>query len=247
MIEQLLENIIWKFSYFQLFVLTLVYFLILYFFLAPVFKFVCKFLYKKKILNKIADKEIGNRQVAFEIKQSLKSILIFGFSGIPVVYLIRHDVIQLLPNTFLNVIIGLTILNLWNELHFFIIHRVMHLSFFMRNVHYVHHKSKLPTVYSVYSFHWFEALLLSTVPLTIAPLINFSPLAIFLYPLTSILFNYAGHCNYRFGNGTGPGWAIFSTRHTEHHFKVRKNFGFALNYLDQFYSFITRKNQTKNR
>jgi hypothetical protein len=54
----------------------------------------------------------------------------------------------------------------------------MHQKFMMKQIHYIHHKSNIPTVYSVFSFHWIEALLLSTVPITIIPLIPFSIVAV---------------------------------------------------------------------
>jgi Delta7-sterol 5-desaturase len=109
-------------------------------------------------------------------------------------------------------------------------------------VHVVHHRSKVPTVFSVYSLHWFEALLLSSVPLTIAPFLPFAPLAIAIYPTVSILLNFAGHCNYRFGNGKGDSWKLFATEHNEHHRLGRKNYGFALNFFDKI---ITRINKLK--
>ena len=106
----------------------------------------------------------------------------------------------------------------------------------MRNVHYIHHKSRVSTVYSVFSFHWLEALLLSTIPLTIVPFIPFSIVAVFIYPLVSILLNFAGHCNYRFGDGKGTSWKLFGTYHNEHHSRGRKNYGFSLNFLDKLFS-----------
>jgi sterol desaturase/sphingolipid hydroxylase (fatty acid hydroxylase superfamily) len=117
----------------------------------------------------------------------------------------------------------------------------MHLRLFMRSVHAIHHRSVVPTVYSVYSFHWFEAFLLSTVSLIIAPFISFCPLAIGLYPLVSILLNYAGHCNYRFGSGKGPAWQVLGTRHAEHHLKQSKRYGFASPFLDWLSSLYYRQ------
>ncbi|MAJ50119.1 MAG: fatty acid hydroxylase [Flammeovirgaceae bacterium] len=168
--------------------------------------------------------------------QSMQSIIIFGFSVIPIIYLIRKDFIVLLPNTWPIIFLGIVLLTIWNEVHFFIVHRLMHFNFFMKHVHFIHHKSRIPTIYSVYSFHWFEALLLSTVPLTILPFIPFSIVAVFIYPFVSILLNLAGHCNYRFGQGKGNYWVNFGTAHNEHHTKGRKNYGFALNFLDKLYS-----------
>lgn len=227
-----IDSIIYSLSYTQLFLLTTAYFLLLYFGLAPVFNYACKVLHKNGVLQKIAPGEVTREQTVFEISHSVRSILIFGLSGIPVIYLVRIGVVKLLPDTFLNIVVGLLILNIWNEVHFFVVHRIMHIQFFMKRVHYIHHRSVVPTVYSVYSFHWLEALLLSTVPLTIVPFVPFSPWAVALYPLSSILINYSGHCNYRFGSGAGPSWQTLGTRHAEHHYKRSRHYGFATSFMD---------------
>jgi lathosterol oxidase len=238
-----IERILYSYSYIQLYFLTTAYFLLLYVGLAPLFLYACKVLHRSNLLQKIAVGDVSREQIRFEMSNSVRSILIFGFSVWPLIYLIRQGIITLIPNSVLNVLVGLLILTVWNEIHFFVVHRIMHLRYFMQHVHAVHHRSVVPTVYSVYSFHWFEALLLSTVPLTIAPFVSFSPLAIALYPLASILLNYAGHCNYRFGEGTGPSWKILGTRHAEHHFRRRKNYGFATPFLDWLHALYTHKKQ----
>lgn len=234
--ESIIENILFEYSYVTLFGLSFAYFLFLYFGVGSLFLFFCKRLAQNKILHKIKSKDTRQGQIAFEIRHSIKSIIIFGFSIIPIVYLIRIDSIELLPNSFTNILIGVVLLTIWNEIHFYVVHRFMHQKFMMKHVHFVHHKSHIPTVYSVYSFHWLEAFLLSTVPLTIVPFVPFSIVAVFLYPLVSILLNFAGHCNYRFGNGKGKSWLLFGTYHHEHHSRGRKNYGFALNFLDKLFS-----------
>ena len=231
----MIENIINNVSYPELFLLTVAYFGVLYLIVGPLFLAVCKFLESKNVLYKIVNKKVSRKQLKFEIKHSLKSILIFGFSSFPIIYLIKDNSIELLPDTAVNIIIGVLILNAWNEVHFFAVHRTMHLPYFLKHVHKIHHKSNVPTVYSVYSFHWFEALLLSTVPITIIPFVSFSPLAIGIYPLTSILINFAGHCNYRFGHGIGYSWLLFGTHHNQHHFNFKQNFGFATPILDKIF------------
>jgi len=232
-LQEQVNKILFEFSYIELFGLSFIYFSILYFGLAPVFDRMCKFLASKNLVHLITVRELRKGQIQFEIRHSFKSIIIFGTSIIPVIYLIRNNFVALLPNTFFYTVLGIAALTIWNEVHFFIVHRILHLPFFMKRVHYVHHQSTVPTVYSVYSFHWIEALLLSTVPLTFIPFVPISPVAIFLYPLASILLNYSGHCNYRFGNGRGPSWKLFGTFHNEHHAKGRKNFGFASHILDK--------------
>jgi len=247
MVQELVENIIFKYSYFSLYGLTFLYFLVLYFVLAPIFLKFCEFLSRKNILHKIIDEEVPKKQIRLEKLHSLKSIFIFGFSIFPIIYLIRNGVINLLPNTIFNIVWGIVLLTVWNEIHFFIVHRTMHIPFFMKNVHAVHHRSKITTVYSVYSFHWFEALLLSTVPITIIPFISFAPLAFFLYPFTSILLNYSGHCNYRFGNGIGESWKLLGTHHNDHHYKFKKNYGFASNILDALSAEISERSSKKKK
>ncbi len=234
--ESLIENILFNYSYIALYGLTFGYFAFLYFGIGFLFLSVCKMLESRYILNKIKDREVSKKQISFEIKHSIKSIVVFGFSIIPIIYLIRVNVIELLPNTWLNILIGIVLLTLWNEVHFYVVHRIMHQKFMMKHVHFIHHKSRISTVYSVYSFHWLEALLLSTIPLTIVPFIPFSIVAVFIYPFVSILLNFAGHCNYRFGNGKGNSWRLFGTYHNEHHSRGRKNYGFSLNILDKLFS-----------
>lgn len=216
-----------------MYLLTLVYFLVLYFGVGWVFKQVCIKLEAKRLLHKIEQGQVKPEQTNSEIRNSLVSIFLFGFSSLPVIWLIRESHVHILKDSPGNIFIGLLILNLWNELHFFLVHRLMHTKYFMSRVHVVHHRSFIPSIYSVYSFHWFEALLLSTVPLTIVPLLPFSPLAIFIYPFTSILLNFAGHCNYRFGNGNKNSWMELGTRHNKHHSKGAKTFGFALTLFDK--------------
>lgn len=232
----LIENILSNLSYPLLFGLTVIYFLILYFGVGSLFLAICKFLESKNLLHKIIEKEVLKEQIKFEIKHSLKSIFVFGFSIIPIIYLIRIDFIELLPNNWQNFILGLVILTLWNEIHFYVVHRMMHQKFMMKKIHFIHHRSTTPTIYSVFSFHWIEALFLSTVPLTILLFIPLSIIAVFIFPLVSILLNFAGHCNYRFGNGKGRSWSLFGTYHNQHHSRGRKNYGFSLNLLDKLFS-----------
>ena len=236
---EFIENVLYEYSYPVLFGFALGYFGLLYFGLAPLFLWICRFLERSNLLHTIEPKEVKPAQIAYEIKHSVQSIFVFGLSIIPVIYLVRRGAVSLLPDTPPMVLIGVIILSLWNEVHFFLVHRLMHSRFFMRHVHFVHHRSKIPTVFSVYSFHWAEAWLLSTVPLTIVPFIPFSIVAVFLYPLASVLINYAGHCNYRFGQGDGEHWLLLGTYHHQHHSKGRKNYGFALRFLDKLLEKLT--------
>ncbi len=239
--QQQINYLIYEASYGLVFGLSLGYFLLLYIGLAPLFNATCKLLHRYNKLSKITAMDADSKQLKREIKHSINSIIIFAASALPIIYLIRSGIIQLLPDNITNAMLGIVLLTLWNECYFFMVHRLMHYPWWMKHVHYIHHQSKVPTVYSVYSFHWIEAFLLGSVQLVILPIVPISAVAIFVYPLTSVLLNYAGHCNYRFGNGTGKGWQLFGTHHNEHHHKGRKNYGFALNIFDTLLSKIKNR------
>ena len=216
----------------EIYFCTVIYFALLYFVVGRVFLKCCLALEKGGCLSKIVMVAPLKDRKRREQQNSLASVMVFGISGILLVLLIRNHLAELKPDTYLNVTAGVFILNLWNEVYFFLIHKMLHQPFFYRSIHKTHHQSKVPSVFSVYSFHPIEALLLSAVPLTIAPFVNLSSYAYLLYPLTSVLLNYAGHCNYRFGNGNGNSLAHFGSRHAAHHFKNTAKFGFVTGFID---------------
>ncbi len=222
-----------KSSYISQSILVFTYFLFLYFIIGKLFLTICKKLENKKLIHKIVPEEVSKKQLRFEIKHSLLSIIIFAFSGWPIVYFVRHGVIKLDHTSLSTVLMGVILLNIWNEIHFFLVHRLMHTKWFMKNVHIIHHRSRIPTIYSVYSFHPLEAILLSTVPLLLDLIIPLSPLAIAIYPFTSIILNLIGHCNYRVWKTEGPSWFRLATSHNEHHVIGKQNFGFASSILDK--------------
>lgn len=240
MIAEFIHTVLYEYSYIALFLSTVLYFSVLYYGLAPLFDRVCQLLHARGLLNRIVEERPTHEVRRFEWYHSTKSILVFGFSAWPIIYCLRLGQVEVLPDSLWNTISGLIVLTLWNEVHFFTVHRIMHLPFFMKRVHFVHHQSTIPSVYSVYSFHWLEAALLSTVPFTLILFYPLSPIAIFLYPLVSILLNYAGHCNYRFGYGKGEGMNLFATHHNEHHNKRRANYGFAINLLDKLAGYLNK-------
>jgi Delta7-sterol 5-desaturase len=142
-----------KSSYTLQSIFVFVYFLFLYFIVGKLFLIICKKLENKKLIHKIVQEEVPQKQLRFEIKHSLVSIFIFAFSGWPIVYFVRNGVIKLEHTSIATVIFGVILLNIWNEVHFFLIHRLMHTKWFMKNIHIIHHRSRIPTIYSVYSFH----------------------------------------------------------------------------------------------
>ncbi len=223
-------------NYIQLYLLTFVYFILIYFLMAFLFQFLISVLSKKKFLNRIIDKKIKNGQVKSEILHSIISMSTFGLATVIIILIFRKEYNYFLADNLINILITLIILNVYNEIHFYLIHRLMHIPFFWKNVHHIHHRSSVPTVFSVFNFHLIEALLLSLVPVVIFSFCPLSLLGIFLYPISSLLLNMSGHCNYRFGSGDKHSNLQIGTKHALHHDKNNNRYGFATSLLDKLFS-----------
>lgn len=215
---------------------TLFYFSFLYFGVGWMFWKVCRFLNRRGYMERINPMPYTRAQLRFELRQSIYAIVIFAFSTLPLAWLIQRGVISTAPNTFWHISSGLALLTLWNEVHFYAIHRLLHTPYLMKHIHAVHHRSVVPSVFSVYSFHPVEAALLSSVLLVIAPFYPFAPAALMLFPLVSILINFIGHSNYRLLLHTRREYLLFATRHNEHHGKAGKSYGFMTRFMDRFFS-----------
>lgn len=216
----------------SIYLLTVAYFSLLYFGVGSLFLKVCHLLEKRGFVRRIVEKTPETSRLRQELLNSTLSILIFGFSGVLLVYFLRWEILSVAPFTWLGFFAGSFLLLAWNEVHFYVIHRLLHLPYLYKKIHKIHHQSKVPSVFSVYSFHWLEALLLSTVPFFIAFVFTLPLEAYVAFPLLSILFNFAGHCNYRFGSGEGNGLRLFGTRHARHHFRNKGEYGFITHYID---------------
>lgn len=236
MLKTFFETFLTQYSYFQLFWMTLAYFSFLYFGLGWLYWKMCRLFVRRGWMEKINHQPYTREQLRFELRQSLFSILIFGFSSWPLAFLVRKQVIHLSESTWSHILIGLTLLTFWNEIHFYLIHRFMHLPWLMKRVHYIHHRSVVPSVFSVYSFHPLEAFLLSCVLVCIAPFYAFPAAALMLFPTVSILINFSGHSNYRLKLNTHKKWLLFATKHNEHHGKAGREYGFMTNFMDNLFT-----------
>ena len=238
MLTTFFETFFSKYSYVELVLMTAAYFAFLYFGLGWLYWKMCRLLLSRGWMEKINERPYTKEQLRLELRQSIISIVVFGFSAPPIAFLIRHGFIHPAENTAFNILTGLILLTLWNEIHFYIIHRIMHLPWMMRHVHQIHHRSVVPSVFSVYSFHPLEAALLSSVLVTIAPFYPLPTAALMLFPTVSIIINFMGHSNYRLVLKTQKKWLLFATKHNDHHGKAGKEYGFMTNFMD---SLFTRK------
>lgn len=132
--------------------------------------------------------------------------------------------------------IGIEIAGLivWNELHVYVLHRLMHTRWLLRNVHVIHHRSHSPTAYSVYSVHWIEGILMSLVT-PIAMLVHdFQFHSIVIFPVLSLMMNVLCHWNHDLFPNLAPNrWLAMAQRHGMHHTNAHGNFGFTMALFDR--------------
>jgi len=173
-------------------------------------------------------------QVKGEIGRSLISIAIFAAYGVLTIAADRAGWISIRWwESAGRFMVDLTIMTLWNEIHFYACHRFLHLPWWYRRVHIVHHQSVVPTPFSTYSFHWCEAALLSSVMILLLLVMPLGIGTVLLFPAISLALNSIGHMNYAiFPHKLSSAIPAACRRHTMHHGRVHGNFGFYLPWLD---------------
>ena len=169
-----------------------------------------------------------------EIAQACMSIVIFGAGLVLPWALLKLGWAQLARDPSApRILVEIGLLFLWNELHFYANHRLLHTRPLGR-FHADHHRSHVPTPFSTYAFHPVEAVMLGSVPLIPMLLHDFSFIALFCLPILSILLNSLGHANYEFSRAA-PAWGPLgaSRRHHLHHACYHGNYGFLLTVFDK--------------
>jgi Delta7-sterol 5-desaturase len=177
---------------------------------------------------------IRKGQIAKEIRRSLVSIAIFGGYGVLTFEAWCKGFVAInFGASWLKIGAEVAMLVIWNEVHFYTMHRSLHTPWLFRKVHRIHHESAVPTPFSTYSFHWIESMLLGSVMLLPMFIYRFSAPALLALPIISILLNTIGHSNYNlFANH--PRMRSASVEHTAHHIRVNGNFGFYLPFFDRW-------------
>lgn len=175
---------------------------------------------------------LGADQLKRECEHSLMSIIIFGLGMIFPWGLLQIGWARLaIDPSLVQILAEILVLIVWNEIHFYINHRLLHTRF-LRQFHLPHHRSVVTTPWSAYSFHPIEATMLGNVILLPMLVHDFSVYSLFCLPLVSLLFNSIGHSNFDF-NPRSPR-VIFNgaRRHHLHHACFHGNYGFMFPFMD---------------
>ena len=188
-----------------------------------------RFLQKHGIGKVLDTRPLKPDQLQREWRQSLHSILVFGLGMVVPWGFVQLGWAHFAVNpSALQVAVEIWVLLIWNDVHFWINHRLLHTRWFKR-FHGDHHRSVVVTPWSTYSFHPIEAMMLGNVILLPMVLHDFSFWALASVPVFSLVLNAIGHSNYEFFPTVGPRHPLAaSRRHHLHHARPAGNYGFAL-------------------
>lgn len=175
-------------------------------------------------------------QLRHELIQSGVSILIFGVGMIFPWGFLQLGWAHLDAQAgALQIAIEILVLVAWNDVHFWINHRLLHTRW-LRQFHLPHHRSVVTTPFSTYSFHPIEAMMLGNVILLPMVLHEFSFWSLLAVPLFSLFFNCVGHANYDFFPRVSYAhWFAASRRHHLHHACYNGNYGFQFTFMDRLF------------
>lgn len=171
-----------------------------------------------------------------ELTQSAVSVLIFGAGMVVPWGFLQLGWARLASDPGgLRIALEILVLAVWNDVHFWINHRLLH-SRPLRRFHGAHHRSVVTTPFATYSFHPLEALMLGDVILPPMLVHDFSFWALASVPLFSLFFNNVGHANYDFFPKVSyDHWFAASRRHHLHHACHGGNYGFQFTFMDRLF------------
>ncbi|XZG69541.1 sterol desaturase family protein [Chitinibacteraceae bacterium HSL-7] len=135
-----------------------------------------------------------------------------------------------------QIALEIAVLVVWNEVHFYLNHRLLHTRW-LRRFHGPHHRSVIVTPWATYAFHPVEAMMLGNVILLPMVLHDFSVYSLASVPLFSLLFNCIGHSNYDFlpDFDRDRWWLNGARRHHLHHACFNGNYGFMFPFMDRLF------------
>jgi sterol desaturase/sphingolipid hydroxylase (fatty acid hydroxylase superfamily) len=168
-------------------------------------------------------------QLRYELLLSALSILVFALQAALLVWLLRHGLLRISwERPAWHLVWELPVLYLWNELYFYLVHRLLHWRPLYRAVHLWHHRSVVTTPFSAYSFHPLESFLLGAVmPLALVAH-AFSPWALLGLTVMSLVLNVAGHLPQERLKAPFAVLAAQARFHNRHHSEFRVHYGFSL-------------------
>lgn len=197
------------------------------------------FLLARQVNRPIENRIVSSKQFTTELNNSMRSIALFGLGMIVPWWLIHNGFASIIAKAIvMQIALECVILILWNDLHFYIVHRLLHTNFKwlnLKSAHVTHHKSIAATPFAAYSMSATEALMLGSV-MPIAMLVwDFSAFALLFLPVWSIAINALAHSNCDlFPNAPQRSYLNLVKHHQSHHSHYHGNYSFFFWPLDAY-------------
>jgi lathosterol oxidase len=181
-------------------------------------------------------------QISREIRYSIFTSLLFALAGAVVLegwklgwLPVYFEIAQYGWGYFIGSILLLIFLH---ETYFYFTHRLLHLPWLYRQVHFVHHQSKFPTAYASFAFHPVEGLVEAAVLPLLFLAVPLHPAALLIFLAFMSILGATNHLgreiypqntpNHWFGK-----WWIGPTHHGQHHERVHGNYGLYFTFWDR--------------
>jgi lathosterol oxidase len=213
-------------------------FAVLYFGFAGIHLAITRWLLPALGVGRVLDaRPLKQGQVAREIGWSLVSVVIFGTGLVVPWWMIRQGwIVVLVDVPWWKVGLELSVLVLWNDVHFYVNHRLLHHKWLFPRFHLQHHRSIVVTPFTTYAFHPVEASMLTNMLIWPVMVHDFSWQALVAMPVISLWFNNVGHSNYDgFPCVAGSSVLTSARRHHLHHAKYHGNYGFLFSFMDRLF------------
>lgn len=174
-------------------------------------------------------------QRKFELKYSLFSIIVFALGSVILTFFYLQGKIDI---NFQNIDYKLIIIEclffiVWNEIHFYFTHLLMHKTY-LKRYHVLHHKIKNPSAFSSFALHPIEAMLLSTIMVIALIFSSFHIITLLFFSIWSLTINSIAHSNKNIK-------CKFLESHQLHHSNYHGNYGFAIPLLDKIFKTQIKK------
>jgi Delta7-sterol 5-desaturase len=202
------------------------------------YKFKNRQLRKYKIQKQDPQKE----QLRHELLYSISTIIIFSLLGSCVILLFKKNLtlvyFQVKDHGWAYLFLSFLIIIILHDSYFYWVHRLLHTKWFMKNVHYVHHRSINPSPWAAYSFHPVEAFLQGGFVVPLVTIIPIHYTVLLTFTIIVLFMNVMGHLGFEFySKYFFRSWAgyIFtcSTHHNLHHSKTKRNYGYYFTFWDK--------------
>jgi sterol desaturase/sphingolipid hydroxylase (fatty acid hydroxylase superfamily) len=208
--------------------------------------FIVFYLWKKELFRSTKIQSLFPKAKDYqrEIAYSALTVLIFG---VVAAFILRSQAIrpytQLMANPDLHgwiyYFLVFPMMLLIHDTYFYWAHRWMHIPFWYRKVHSVHHRSTNPSPWAAYAFHPWEALLeIGILPVFVFGLpVHRTHISLFF--LFMIAYNVYGHLGFElypqgFEKTRIGRWINTSRHHNLHHSRFTGNYGLYFLFWDRW-------------